>query len=376
MRWSPLTFSESQFQQKIFFDNHFYLVKVNTNGFNYSKKNNTAIFKYDINLKQVNASFQNLKYGKKKSVFTKLIAIEDDLCILTTAVDKGSKDKKLILYKLDTTTLLPVEIPLELLRAEKNSIFSSAQFHVVQSKDSKFTLFIAETSPPPEQPRKFQFILLDNKSNILLNKFISFPKTKKKFQFVDAKIDNQGNVFIAGFQNAITSTKFLAKCLLYQFNLETKKNTIQVFENEESKYFKGFHFDINSDSIFLAGYYSEKEKHKRSIKGIFYASMPKFHNQTPKFEYQSISTKILSKAKGNKLIATKQIKELDGLWIENVLNWNNEYILIIGERRFTVSGGQNAANRIYIENVVIVCLNKFGKIIWEQVVHKNHEYDP
>ena len=69
IQWSDLSFSKTTFYQEVFLDDHIYMVKVNTNGFTFSKKNNTAIYKYDANLKKVKETYQALKYGKQKAVF-------------------------------------------------------------------------------------------------------------------------------------------------------------------------------------------------------------------------------------------------------------------------------------------------------------------
>ena len=118
----------------------------------------------------------------KKRFFSKLLAINKELWLFTTNIDEVSKEKKLIMMKLDTSTLLPTGMPVELLTMKKKGIFNNAKFHVEQSEDSKFTLFIAELDLPAKEERKFQLIMVDDAYKVRLNKLVEIPKTRKKIQ--------------------------------------------------------------------------------------------------------------------------------------------------------------------------------------------------
>ena len=91
IQWSGLHSGKTQLFGTVTLDNSIYMVKVNTNGVAFTKKNNTSILKYDKNLKLEGEFTHSLKFGGKKAVFTELVSIDGKLWLLSTGVNSSGE---------------------------------------------------------------------------------------------------------------------------------------------------------------------------------------------------------------------------------------------------------------------------------------------
>jgi hypothetical protein len=245
--WSESGLSTSRFYESVYLDDYIYLVKVNTNGFTFSKKNNTAFYKYNRDMKEEQKSIQKLKFGSKKSVFTKLLAMNNKIYLLSTS--PGSGGRKIILNMISKSTLDPSGEKVEIMNLKKEGLFNDAEFYVAQSPDKNMTLLIAQHDVAAKAPRKFQFFLINGDLKTILNETIELQGTSKKFKYVQTKVDNTGNIFFIGYQY---SSKDDSSCAyLWRHLSQTNKNILDKITSPQKEYLKSIDFDITDDSIDL-----------------------------------------------------------------------------------------------------------------------------
>ncbi|MFK8006157.1 MAG: hypothetical protein AB8H03_07295 [Saprospiraceae bacterium] len=276
IKWSELGFSKSTIHDLLYSNDHIYMVKVNMNGFALSKKNNTSFYKYDSDLKEIKNSFQNLTYGSKKAVFSKLIEINNKPYLLSQT--KGSSGmKKIVIQEVDKNTLKFVGEKIGLINLRKNGLLNNADFHFEQSPDKNLTLIISEIDVKSKAPRKFQFNILDKNLKTILKKEIEIKKTNKHFKYIKSKIDNEGNIFMMGFQNQLKKDIDKSQAYFWRYILNSEKSTLTKLALSSKKFIRDVNFSIKNDSIILAGYYTENKSYLgNKVRGIVHTTISKY----------------------------------------------------------------------------------------------------
>lgn len=383
VKWSELRFSKSTIHGIVYSNNHCYMIKVNMNGFALSKKNNTVFYKYDSELKEIKRSFHHLTYGSKKAVFSKLLKINNKLFLLSQT--KGSAGmKKIIIHEVDKNTLKFVGEKIELFKLNKKGLLNKAKFHIEQSPDKKLTLIISEIDVKLKAPRKFIFNVLDENLNKILKKEIELQKTNRHFKYIQTKIDNDGNIFMMGFQNQLKKDIDRSQAYFWRYLANSEKSYLNKLSLKSEKYIRSINFEIDESSVTLAGYYTENKSYSgNKIRGIVHTTFSKSSDENLMWNYNPFSKSTLhhfkTDRKKKKYDKKGIIKEYNNLKMSKILRNKKGEILIVGETEYSVSsgGGKNgvATSSNYSGNLIIAVIDKSNKLLWELPLEKKHKED-
>lgn len=366
IKWSEIQSIYASETYQVNLNKDIFILHVNTSKSaltGYSNKLLLTLEKYNEDLELIKESTHKLKYDRSSWLRPQFVIIEQKLWLLTT---KFENERELVLFSVDTDSL-SLGLQAKTLISYGSKMTSRVdRFHFKQSPDSRLLMIISELTNDGDSPKQIQFTLFDQKFNLIYQKTIDAASTDKKFTYVDTEIDNQGNFFMFAFQENGYKRKKLSRALLFQYKLEKQLLFRDTISSIEGKYLKNIQFEINDDSIFVAGYYLEKNDDTKKAKGILSANFPKWSNQKIIINYTPITFYFIGSIFKTTSENQKDWKKrgLTGLEIKEVLYWNDSYF-IFGEKKTNI-------RRIYnrIDGMIISCIDKSGNLLWEEFIKK------
>ena len=386
---SKLTASSSSLIDAIAYTEHYYLGKVNKNGLTFIKKNKVTIQKYDQNLKLVKKLKLKLTYKGEKGLFLDLLKFEDGLYCLF-AIKKEKKDYCLLLSPIDENTLEISSAVKELVNLRGRGLLNKAKFVVKHSDNKEYTLFVIQHDGNKNDPKHFQFILLNKNFEELVNEEQIVKDSNKRFYFSNAQVDNEGNIFMVGFQNYSKKIKKEKSwAYLWRYLLDEKKGVETKFNSDGDQYLTDLNFGLEGDELVFAGtYYNLAKMEKDRLAGVVYKRVPKEFVEIgalnyipfPKDELKDFLNLTITDFFLDQNSSTQNYKLRLGqlgtigdgksiLFIEQYVKKGKPFIDNNGEYVY--------GNTYHItSNLIISCINQEGKLEWTVPVNKGVVIDP
>ncbi len=376
---TPENRSKYAISDVIVIEDKVYVAKKNINGFASSIKYKTEFIRVNQQLEIEARSELRLKVSGKKTEFVKFLNIANQLYMLSRIGSKTSSTD-LIISKIDRENLEIIEDQRTSIFLKKKGLVNGTDYNVRVAPNHEYLLFSISHDVRIETERKYQFIVLDQQLETVLDTTIFIEGSTEKFKESNSFVDNQGNVFFGGMENKSDWLPGRSWANLLRLNRATKEITeIRFKDKSKDKYLKDFNFTLKGKDIIVGGLYSEEERNiDNFVRGALYAKFSTNFEEGKELTFLPYSTDVLHHGFTEYQIKELQeqgiVEEYHDLKLKEIFYQPNGYALFIVEQTYldksmdaAVRGGKPQE---YFCNMLISYISPEGKILWTRIIAK------
>jgi hypothetical protein len=358
-------------------ENNFYALRLNYKGI-------SRTYLLDRYSKQLDleVSVPLYVYGEKKIRATNMesvMLIGNKLFAISHLVTTSDKLRTYHATEIDKETLLPKGNPIELGEVTMvNDGTNKGPFSLSLSPDS--TKILATYLLPYEEGSTYNYgiKIFDNTFSLLWENKFELPFRDPLYAVNNAKIDNQGSVFLSGkVFDKTEPTEKKKKDIAYQFHLfafsQNQAEPTEYIIDSKSNFLNEFSFYLNDkNEIVCYGFYTEKLNEPLSD-GTFYAKIDAKTKKVLNEKMISFYDYYVSKGE----YSGKDTRKLNFKYKQLVQNPDGSSTLV-AEQVFTilefVSSSQSSAvstvTTNYYNNIMVLKFDKEGNLIWLKTIPK------
>lgn len=357
-------------------ENNFYALRINNKGISRTY----LLDRYNKQL-DLEASVPLYIYGKKMgyTMMESVILVDNKLFAISHFINTADKLRTYHATEIDKETLLPKGNPIELGEVTLiNDGTNKGPFSISLSPDS--TKILATYLLPYEEGStdEYGIKIFDNTFSLLWENKFELPFQDLLYAVNNAKIDNQGSIFLPGkVFDKTDATEKKKQDLAYQFHLfafsQDQAEPAEYIIDSKSNFLNEFSFSLNDKhEIVCYGFYTEKLNEKLSD-GIFYA---KIDAKTKKvLKEKMISFYDYYNSKGE--YSGKDTRKLN-YKVKQIVQNQDGSSTIVTEQVFTIvelatssqSGMTSTVYTNYYDNIMVLKFDKEGNLIWLKTIPK------
>jgi|GEM_PF-5534393 hypothetical protein len=360
-------------------DKNFYALRINTKGISKTY----LLDRYNKQL-DLEASVPLYIYGKKMgyTMMESVMLVDNKLFAISHFINTNDKLRTYHATEIDKETLLPKGNPIQIGEVTLvNDGTKKGPFSLNFSPDSSKILVTYLLPYEKGSTDEYAIKIFDNNFSLLWENKFELPFQDLLYTVNNAKIDNQGSVFLPGkVFDKTDATEKKNKDVAYQFHLfafsQNQEEPTEYIIDSHSNFLNELSFSVNEKhEILCYGFYSEKLNDPLSD-GVFYAKIDAKTKNVLIQKVTSFSDYYMSKGeysgkdtrKGN-FIVKNIVQNLDGS------------STIVAEQVFTtmelVTSSQSGLARIvytyYYNNIMVMKLDKEGNLSWLRTIPKGQK---
>ncbi len=358
--WSaPTTRLSYRVRDIHYFKDHGYVLRVNMDGFVYSKKNKSAIEQLDNRLNYTKEYEIALEYEGARAEPRKMITINDKLYLLFSGYP--DKEERLLLYEIDPETLNFSNEPVLLGKVRS----ARSQIWMAQSKNGRFFSVLAYWG----EKDKSKAYLACYDSNFQLQ-YEDEKEIDLKYYYNGCSqllVDNHGNTF-AVMEDA---PNILGTPVLWQ-RYKSGESIARPLASENAKSkIRTFRATVSDEVVLLAGYHTEQYLVDDRVKGITFMAFDKENKGISKQSQVTVPrdmSKYIQYSTSKKYKDTEE--EIPALTMIDLMDWDGHGYLVIGERRYVYTPYKGDPTAVYAVAFVSLMDYSLSKIKWTVPVCK------
>jgi len=350
--WSvPLTELSYRVRDIIFFKDHGYVLKVNGDGFAYSKKNKSTLQQLDNRLNYTKEVDIKLMYEGEKAEPKQLIALNDKLYPLYLGY--AEKEKRLLLSEIDPDNLNFPGDPIVLGTVKS----TRSQIWMEQSENGRFFSVFAYWGD--DGASKAYVTCYDNNFQNLYEEEKGIDLRYVYNGFSQLVVDDEGNTF-ALMEEQITLG--YADPPVFWQRYKSGESIVSRVKDDKNKHFiRKARIIVSDEVVLLAGYFTAQDFNDDRVKGITFLAYDKATKGNAK-QAEVAVPRNLSKyiAKTTHKRYKESEEEIPMLNLVDIKDWEGHGYLIVGERPYLYSAsiGFHLANPVAFVSLVDYSLTK------------------
>jgi hypothetical protein len=375
-------------------DNFFYATEKIFEGFSETMN----LLKYNNDFKEF-SKMEICREEKKmqKKLYRVFLNKYSNIYSISSTYDSKQKIKSFFVESIDKNSLKPNPSLTKIVdmtdQKETNSL-SGFLLHKLNNEyfdlfhrspdSSKYATIILNMSETIKK-EKFYIKVFDDNMKTLWDKMVTLPFDDELYQIVEAKVSNDGDLYIIGkiYDNkAVDEKKGKSNYKFQILRFEKAKENPDIIElGTDGKFISSLtlSFTPNKD-LDIHGFYSTKEQ--KDIQGTFYTNVDLKTNKLKNQNYQKL---IFQGNNINDIKKESNKEENEGhgdLNLIRTLKRDNGNTILIGEIRgiftdiHTKIGNNNASYPVYqldYLEIYVICLEPNGNIVWIKQIRKHQK---
>jgi hypothetical protein len=313
---------------------------------------------------------------------SRLIAVDlnqENLLFFTSDFNKNERRNELKAQFFDNN-ILPKTKEKQIAYSQPIESYDKGDFRVQSSSDlSKYLVVYSNKSLANK--RTIHLKMLDNQMNELAEKHLELPLNYDAYNLNEFTIDNAGNVFLIVKEKHKIGKRTFDEISNYRLLIwqQSTNELRDILLSDSGRYIQNLKLSIdrNQQSANISGYYSYA--HQDRFSGLYLCKVNADSIENAKQYYSPIPVELMSRLIGERQAIDKSeafdFKQLKAIPLSNgsVALISERSSMSLEEDIVYVNGvPQNTSRNIYnFDDVMIVCLDSIGRLIWHQVIHKN-----
>ena len=343
-----------------------------------------SVFVYDLDMNLKNKNVIEMKYGKKKTEFLKMVQIEDVFYLFTFYKDKKTKIEYVFHQILDNETLelSDHEVVSQNSYAEY-SRWTTFSYFFRKSLNGKYLMMSTFYPGVKEKKSHYDFVVYGANMESIWDYPNYWKETtreeEKKYEFVSMEVDNQGNVWqvqeVSRNKDKLVDDEIYYTLQVDFYSKETQENTILEPELE-GNFITQLHIQrIKNGEYKMVGFYTDKLLNQKGVFNITYdQNFTKMNEELTEFPSGFIVQEGSERAKKKSKNAKDKGKEnliFEKYYFKELIENTDGSFTMLAEPFYSNSyGGEHPHTYYHYGNVVVVNFEEDGSVNWMDVIPK------
>ncbi|MCX2745964.1 hypothetical protein OO013_18935 [Mangrovivirga sp. M17] len=351
--------------------------------------------KFDSQLKSLKSETTRLKVQGSRLTIEKVTQVNNNIYVIYSYQDSGSKNWKLAAKKINKKSLVPESGESTIIELDYDGDLSYYDpFIIKKSTDNKQLLVYTELPYKKDEKENFSLQVIDSEMQQLWRKDVTIPVESALFSTEDLLLDNYGNVQLLG--KIYDSKNWTGRAkekkdgeANYNFQLysfyQQGKTQIDYPIEVEGKFFNNMNITVgDNENVICTGFYSEDAS--LSAKGLFYLKVNAKTKQIETKSFEDVAVIAAKEGKSNdaqqridnKVEKDKSV-ELDYLYIGDVIPKSDGGFTIIAESYYNNTMMDNSqgltttATSHHFGDIYVFNFNAEGSLDWVRKIQKDQK---
>lgn len=365
LTWSEQDFEASTLINSVAIGDNIFMLKVNQNGFAYSKKSNITIHEYNDNMQPIQQIALDLKYNNNKATPIFLTVIEQKLFLLYLGYEES--EKVLLISEINSKTANILSPPIILTKT-----LLSSQIRFRQSKDKNYFGVFTLNGNKKNSPKLVEMKCYTSDLHLLYETNASLDIPYRQLLLNKVVFDEDGNFFTIVRQPKNMLGRVQFDGFYWSYRGEPGVSYTKHLTAKTGVHIKNLDINISNDSIFIGGYYSEQFPTQNMTRGMICTV---FHKNDFDFEDftviplpSTILHHYLHDLRQRQLEKSNRIKEYEGLTVKHLQEWEGYGYLLVGEAYYAARSQADPTSAI--GNIIVTLLDYSMSPIWSIPIEK------